>query len=189
MSGHSAPPPAARLSDIDLALAVARAQCGHVESLDRVLQAIQGPLHRHVRALVSDVDLADDVLQDVLWTIARRLSQLRDARWFRPWAYRIATRAALRRTQAERRWRDALRDEELSLLEAPPKDTSFDAEELQAIVEQFDSLSPASAVVVRLHYVEEMTLQEIAEALEIAVGTVKSRVAYGLSTLRRRLNP
>jgi RNA polymerase sigma-70 factor (ECF subfamily) len=187
VAGHSAPP-AARFSDIDLALAVARAQSGHVESLDRVLRAVQGPLQRHVRALVSDVDLADDVLQDVLWTIARRLPQLREARWFRPWSYRIATRAALRRTHAERRWRDALRDEELSLLEALPEESSVDEEAFQAIVEQIDSLSPASSVVVRLHYVEEMTFQEIAEALEISIGTVKSRVAYGLSTLRRRLN-
>ena len=187
MAGNPAPP-APRFSDIDLALVVARAQSGHVALLDRVLRAVQGPLHRHVRALVSDADLADDVLQDVLWTIARSLAQLRDARWFRPWAYRIATRAALRRTHAERRWRDALRDEELSLLEAPLVEFSFDAEEARAIVEQIDSLSPASAVVVRMHYVEEMAFQEIAEALEIPIGTVKSRVAYGLSTLRRRLS-
>jgi RNA polymerase sigma-70 factor (ECF subfamily) len=187
VAGHSAPP-VLRFSDIDFALAVARAQSGHVASLDRVLRAVQGPLQRHVRALVSDADLGDDVLQDVLWTIARRVSQLRDARWFRPRAYRIATRAALRRTHSERRWRDALRDEELSLLEAPIEESSFDPETLQAIVEQIDSLSPASSIVVRLHYVEEMTFQEIAEALEISVGTVKSRAAYGLSTLRRRLN-
>lgn len=186
MDGHSAS--SSQRSDRDLTLAVARAQSGHLESLDRVLRAIQLPLQRHVRMLVNDVDLADDVLQDVLWTIARRLPQLRDPRWFRPWAYRIATRAALRRTRAERRWREALRDEELSLLEAPHEDLSFDAETFHTIVEQVDSLSPASSVVMRLHYVEEMTHQEIAEALEIAVGTVKSRLVYGLSTLRRRLN-
>lgn len=187
MAGHS-DPPAAPFIDIDLSIAVARAQSGHIASLDRVLRAMQGPLQRHVRALVNDTDLADDVLQDVLWTIARRLSQLRDARWFRPWAYRIATRAALRRTHAERRWRDALRNEELSLLEAPIEEPSFDVEVFRAIVDQIDSLSPASSMVVRMHYVEEMTFHEIAEALEISVGTVKSRVAYGLSTLRRRLS-
>ena len=187
MASHSVPP-AALSNDIDLTLAVARAQSGHVESLDRVLRAMQGPLQRHIHMLVNDVDLSDDVLQDVLWTIARTLPQLRDARWFRPWAYRIATRAALRRTRTERRWRDALRDEDLSLLEAPLEESFFDAEAVHAIVEQIDTLSPASSIVVRLHYVEEMTLQEIAEALELSIGTVKSRVAYGLSTLRRRLN-
>ena len=149
---------------------------------------MQAPLYRHVQTIVRDTDLADDVLQDVLWTITRRLTQLRDARWFRPWAYRIATRAALRRTRAERRWRDALRDEALSLVEAPFEESPFDAELVQAIVEQLDSVSPASAVVLRLHYLEGLTFVEVAEALEISVGTVKSRVAYGLSTLRRRLN-
>ena len=173
--------------DVDLALAVARAQSGHAPSLDRVLRAMQAQLHRHVQTLIGEADLADDVLQDVLWTIARTLTQLRDARWFRPWAYRIATRIALRRAHAERRWRDALREEALSLVEAPFEESPFDAELVQTVVEQLDEVSPASAVVLRLHYIDGLTFLEIAEALEISVGTVKSRVAYGLSTLRKRL--
>ena len=40
---------------------------------------------------------------------------------------------------------------------------------------------------VRMHYLDEMTYVEIAEALELSVGTVKSRLAYGLALLRRRL--
>ena len=179
---------AQRTSDADLALAVARAQSGYAPSLDRVLRAMQAPLHRHVRTLVDDADLADDVLQDVLWTIARSLRQLRDARWFRPWAYRIATRIAIRRARAERRWRDALRDDALSLIESPVEESPFDAELVRSIAEHVEGLSPASAVVLRLHYVEGLTFREVAEALEISIGTVKSRVAYGLSTLRRKLS-
>ena len=38
-----------------------------------------------------------------------------------------------------------------------------------------------------MHYLQEMTYVEIAEALEISVGTVKSRLAYGLQALRKRL--
>jgi DNA-directed RNA polymerase specialized sigma24 family protein len=39
--------------------------------------------------------------------------------------------------------------------------------------------------VLRLHYLQSMTQQEIAEVLEIPIGTVKSRLAYGLMCLRR----
>jgi len=178
---------ASRVSDVDLTLAVARAQSGHAPSLDRVLRAMQGPLHWHVRTLVNDDDLADDVLQDILWTIARSLRQLRDARWFRPWAYRIATRIAIRRTRAERRWRDALRDDALSVMESPLNESPFDAELVRSIAEQVDTLSPASAVVLRLHYIEQLTFREISEALEVSIGTVKSRIAYGLAVLRKKL--
>jgi RNA polymerase sigma factor (sigma-70 family) len=48
-------------------------------------------------------------------------------------------------------------------------------------------LSPASQVVLRMHYLDGLTHVEIAEALEVAVGTVKSRLSYGLAALRREI--
>jgi RNA polymerase sigma-70 factor (ECF subfamily) len=124
----------------------------------------------------------------VLWIIARRISQLTDPRWFRAWAYRIATREALRRARAERRWRDALRDDALAGLEAIHDDPTFDPDQIRLVVSEIETLSPASALVMRMHYVEELTFPEIAESLEIPIGTVKSRVAYGLTVLRRKLD-
>ena len=47
------------------------------------------------------------------------------------------------------------------------------------------ALPPASQFVIRLHYFEGFTHTKVAEALEISVGTVKSRLAYGLSSLRK----
>jgi RNA polymerase sigma-70 factor (ECF subfamily) len=49
------------------------------------------------------------------------------------------------------------------------------------------ALSPASRAVLVLHFQEEMELAEVAAVLEIPLGTVKSRLAYGLKTLRRYL--
>ena len=176
------------MNDADVALTVARAQTGHAASLDRLLRQLQEPLWRHVHALVSDADLADDILQDVLWIVARRLAQLTDPRWFRAWAYRIATREALRRARAERRWRDALRDDALAGLEAVRDDPPFDADQIRLVVGKIDALSPASALVMRMHYVDGLSFPEIAESLEIPIGTVKSRIAYGLTVLRRKLD-
>ena len=45
----------------------------------------------------------------------------------------------------------------------------------------------ASRLVVRMHYFDDLTITEIAEALELPVGTAKSRLAYGLKALRRTL--
>jgi RNA polymerase sigma-70 factor (ECF subfamily) len=42
---------------------------------------------------------------------------------------------------------------------------------------------------VRLRYLEELTLAEVAEALDVPIGTVKSRIAYGIELLRRRVGP
>jgi RNA polymerase sigma-70 factor (ECF subfamily) len=48
-------------------------------------------------------------------------------------------------------------------------------------------VSPAARAVITLHYLHEMPLAEIAEVMGVAIGTVKSRLAYGLAFLRRQL--
>jgi len=66
--------------------------------------------------------------------------------------------------------------------EAPP-DNALLAELLDA-----ELLSPASRAVLVLHFQEEMQLDEVAAVLEIPIGTVKSRLAYGLKSLRKYLS-
>lgn len=149
---------------------------------------MQDQLYEHIRAIVGDSDTAKDVLQESLWVIARKLPSLRDPRWMRAWAYRIATREAVHRTHSEKRWKEALRGDDLNVLVADADDEQFDGEVIAEIVSRLDSLSPASQVVLRMHYLQGLTHVEIAEALEVAVGTVKSRLSYGLAALRREVS-
>ena len=58
-------------------------------------------------------------------------------------------------------------------------------ERIPALLEQ---VSPASRAVLSLHYLQEMTLQEVADVLDIPIGTTKARLAYGLRMLRKILN-
>jgi RNA polymerase sigma-70 factor (ECF subfamily) len=172
----------------ELALRVARAQAGGRQELDRLLRDHQEPLYRHIRAITKDRETAFDALQNCLLLIARRLSGLRDPRWFKAWAYRIATREAVRMAKRETRIRD-LREAAALVqpVEAPVPEAPFDAALLRACADRLAELPPACQIVVRLHYFEEMTFVEIAEALEIPVGTAKSRLAYGLALLRRQI--
>ncbi len=55
------------------------------------------------------------------------------------------------------------------------------AQELHRLV---GTVPPACRAVLVLHYTQGMTLQEVADVLGVALGTVKSRLAYGLRTLR-----
>lgn len=169
-----------------LALRVARAQSGDRGALDALLRDHQRALYRHVRTITGDADLAFDVLQSALLIIAGRLGGLRDPRWFRAWAYRIATREAVR--AARRRKRDLRLFEETAAIDETAAETPFvDPLLVRACADRLAALPPAAELTLRLHYLEEMTLLEIAEALEIPVGTVKSRLAYGLARLREQL--
>lgn len=164
-------------------LLVLLAQTGDRAALDELLQSIQEGLHRYLRRLTGDPSLADDVLQEVFVKIYRKLVWLADPELFRPWAYRIASREAHRALGRERRWRDQVRDndvlDEVAASQEPPPAT--DVERL------VDRASPASRAVLILHYLDDLPLDEVAVILEIPLGTVKSRLAYGLATLRRHL--
>lgn len=164
---------------------IARAQLGDIAALDRVLAGVQAPLFRHVSVILGDEDAAADVLQDVLLTISRKLRSLREPRWFRAWAYRIATRAATRHARRNRHRPRAVDPDEL--VNVPIDDTPalFDPDEVACVRDAVADLPPAAQVVIRMHYLDGLTQLEIAEALEVSVGTVKSRISYGLAALRK----
>ncbi len=167
---------------------VLRAQWGDRGALDALLASVQGPLYRYALSLTGEPHLAEDVLQETFIRVYRKLGWLRDPSLFRAWAYRIATREAFRRLKRERRWSEQVRDEEaLKALPAPPAREDFAPELSARLQESVAALSPASRAVVVLYYLHEMSLEETAEVLGVPVGTVKSRLAYGLEALRRRL--
>ena len=173
MSGR--PPP-----DTDETWMVLRAQGGSREHLERLMVAAQDFLSRRLGPLFDEPVDAEDLLQDVLFTICRRLWTLNDARLFRPWAHRIALRAAWKAINRKRRERQR-REDSVDVDSLPgviPESTGL---ELPALLNQ---VSPASRVVLTLHYLEGLTLEATAAELGVAPGTVKSRLAYGLKQLR-----
>ena len=167
---------------------VARAQLGDVAALDRLLRIVQGPAYEHVAYIMRDADAAKDVLQTVLLTVCRTLIQLQDPLLLRAWVFRIATRAAVRELRRSQRG-DVMMVEpkpELGIDEGEPLVDDELAASLRSLV---DELPPACGMAVRLRYLEELSLAEVAEALDVPIGTVKSRLAYGIEALQRRAGP
>jgi RNA polymerase sigma-70 factor (ECF subfamily) len=158
---------------------VLRAQSGDRESFDELLRGIAPALQRYLVRVTNDSSLADDVLQDVLIAIVRKLTWLTDASLFRAWAYRIASREAFRAL----RKRNARIHEPVG--EIAIDDVPVDPWQRERLLASLERLSPASRAVITLHYLEEMPLAEVAAVLDLSVGTVKSRLAYGLTQLRK----
>ena len=165
---------------------VLQAQSGNNEALNELYKSVQDPLFRYIVSLVTDPYLAEDILQEVFIRIYRKLRWLREPEAFRAWAYQIASREAFRHLKRERRWSDQIRDE-ATLGAVPLSEHEFPAELVQSLPELIENLSPASRAVVVLYYLHEMSLVETAAVLDIPLGTVKSRLAYGLESLRRSL--
>jgi RNA polymerase sigma-70 factor, ECF subfamily len=179
------PDRATRAKTESLPSLAARAQLGDRGALERLLRALEVPLLAHVNTIVDDRDLADDVLQEVLLKISRGLGSLRAPDWVRAWAYRITTREAIRVARAERHQRHEAVVDWDDLPAAAGEDVFAPDDAPGEILARLDALPRRAQLVLRMRYLEELSQQEIAEALEIPLGTVKSRIAYGLSALRR----
>lgn len=161
------------------------AQSGDRAALEELFESLQAPLGRYVRAAAGDQSLAEDVLQEVFILIYRKLYWLRDAELFRPWAYRIASREVVRQLKRRRRWPEQLDEDTAPDRLAAEAPDARDEELAARLPELLSKVSPASRMVLVLHYLEEMPLAEVADVLGLPVGTTKSRLAYGLAALRR----
>ena len=150
---------------------VLRAQCDDREALELLLRSVQPSLHRYL-CTVAGESHADDVLQEVMITVSRKLKLLHTPELFRPWAYRIATRHAFRYLKNERRWPEQVKDEFVLEEVATPETQSI---ELLRELLGSDMISPASRAVLVLHFQEELPLPEVAAILGIPLGTAKSR--------------
>jgi RNA polymerase sigma-70 factor (ECF subfamily) len=169
------------MATTDLTL-ILRAQQGERDALDELLRQHQERLYRYIAGVVGTAATAEDVLQETFLRIARKLRWLSEPAYFRAWSFRIASREAFR---ALRALRPNVPLEDLDESRLPVDAPSLSRAELDELRETVTALSPGSRAVIQLHYFEELSLDEAALALDIPLGTVKSRLAYGLEQLRR----
>src|SRR5580658_8373865 len=168
------------LSPSDQTLLVLLAQAGDRAALEQLLRNSHAPLRRYITRLAG-ADLADDILQETSIQIFRELPFLREPAVFHAWALRIASRIAITHLKRAHRWQP-LDDAPLGTFTpdlAVPPDAAF--------LSLLDRVSPASRAVLLLHYQHDLSLEETAAILEIPIGTVKSRLHYGVSSLRKHL--
>jgi RNA polymerase sigma-70 factor (ECF subfamily) len=134
---------------------------------------------------------AEDLFQDVALRVWRNLGSRPRLRNPRGWLMTIAYRVFLDHEAQTPKLGPLSDDEELPQRGGRDQDPAVLTElrERRGIVEEaVAELSPATRSVVALHYTGGLSLREIAKALGISVGTVKSRLNSGLEQLRRRLS-
>jgi RNA polymerase sigma-70 factor, ECF subfamily len=165
---------------------VLRAQAGDRAALEALLSHAETLLRPFATLMLRDADAVDDVLQDALLIVYRKLGALREPRAFAAWARRIASREIFRALRG-RRAHDQIHEE----LDPRLPDGAEPLQPPDGLLERLPTLlervSPASRAVLALHYLQDLSLDEIAAVLDLPIGTVKSRLAYGLTALRRAL--
>jgi RNA polymerase sigma-70 factor (ECF subfamily) len=162
---------------------VLHAQAGDRAALEVLLERAYTLLQPYARIMIDDEDLRGDVLQEILVLVFRKLASLREPRAFRVWVRRIASREIFR-TLRRVRHHEQTREELSPDMAAEPDDPLAFAGVMECLPSLLERVSPASRAVIALHYLEGLTLDEVGAVLALPIGTVKSRLAYGLTLLR-----
>ena len=169
----------------DDVLLVLLVQSGDSAAFEKLLRRLHAPLRKYVTNLAGESS-ADDILQDVSWQIFRQIRQLREPKVLRAWAFRIATRISFLYLKRQKRWRDLENDAEF--IRSIPLGTPLRQEEVDAgFLSLIEQVSPSSRAVLLLHYQQHLSLEETAAILDIPFGTAKSRLSYGVATVRKFL--
>lgn len=147
------------------------------ESIDR--------LYATARLILRDVDLAEDAVQEALVRCWQGLPRLRSVDRFDGWLHRLLINAAIDEHRSRRRFRATV---PLILVEPASIDPSTAIAERELVARAFERLRIDHRVVLVLQHYLDMSTNDMAEALGVPRGTVKSRIHYATEAMRAALD-
>jgi RNA polymerase sigma-70 factor (ECF subfamily) len=159
---------------------------GDREAFEALFKQFQGDVYRWVLWIVRDPGSAEDVVVDAFWRAYRGRARFDASRSFGAWMRRIATNAARDHLRSSRRGSSS-RWAPQQAAEEVPAAPGADRDLAEAVGLAFGKLPPKLQVVATLALIEERPYAEIADALDLPVGTIKSRVFRATRMLREEL--
>ncbi len=186
------------LRRLALAARAGSAQGIAAEEFDAIVRLNQRRIYRVLLALVRDADAADQLTQECFLRAYQKRASFRGEASVETWLVRIAVNLARdhsknRRTTFWRRLLGSTTPEEVTAAatnqadpHASPERALEARQEVAAVWLAVDELSPQQRSIFLLRFVEEMPLREIARAMGVEVGTVKSHLARAVGAIRRR---
>ena len=167
---------------------ICRAARGDAEAFRQLVEAYQTPAYR-LAARMCGPDSAEDVTQEAFLAAWRALPDFRGDCRFSTWLYRLVSNAAIDCLRREKKHRDTGDVDDLELPDGGPslQEQAERSDTRDAVRWALDRLSPEHRQVLLLRFMQELDYGEIARALNVSEGTVKSRINRAKSKLREVL--
>lgn len=167
---------------------ICRAARGDAEAFRQLVEAYQTPAYR-LAARMCGPDSAEDVTQEAFLAAWRALPEFRGDCRFSTWLYRLVSNAAIDCLRREKKHRDTGDVDDLELPDGGPslQEQAERSDTRDAVRRALDRLSPEHRQVLLLRFMQELDYGEIARALNVSEGTVKSRINRAKSKLREVL--
>ena len=171
-------------------LLVGRVRDGDIDALGLLYERYESRVYRTAMAITHDERMAEDILQEVFLRVNRYADSFDQTQPFEPWIYRITVNLSYSWLNKAKRWVYTFQDA-IERLRAPSKrdpERVTESREACAILRRaIDNLPDSHRVVVVLYYLEDLTVSDVAFALGVPEGTVKSRLYYAREKLRKAI--
>jgi RNA polymerase sigma-70 factor, ECF subfamily len=171
---------------------VKRVQRGDTESFEILVRRHQKATFNLIYRLLGDYDDAAEVAQEVFLSAYKSIHQFRGEAHFSTWLYRIAfNHASTRRKSLNSKLQHiGLDGTEVLADGALDPAASAERKEIQWCVQRaLNSLDPGDAQIILLRDLQDLPYEDIAETLDVPVGTVKSRLHRARQALKASLAP
>jgi RNA polymerase sigma-70 factor, ECF subfamily len=164
---------------------VVRAQHGDQRAFASLTVACHPRLFRLAHGILGNPQLAEDATQQACLDIWRDIRRLRDPVRFEAWSYRILVHCCYREAKRRPRW--------LPEAAIRPADEPRTVDAIDAVLDRdqlergFQRLPMEQRAVIVMHFLLDMSLEQVAGTLDIPTGTVYSRLSRALSAMRAAL--
>jgi RNA polymerase sigma-70 factor, ECF subfamily len=167
---------------------VTRAQSGDRNAFSELVRTHSPGVLNVIYRMCGNMQVAEDAAQETFIQAWLRLSSYRQKSSLRNWLYRIAVNTAIDMLRKEKRLLPGeIEDLNLADSEPGPEALFANSERIEVVQDAVLALPDASRAVLVLREFEGLSYQEIADALEIPVGTVMSRLNYARKILKEKL--
>lgn len=160
---------------------VIRCQQGEKEAFERLLENWRHRYFLYALNRLREREAAQDVTQDCLLSISRGIYKLSDPAAYPKWSFQILERRCVDWLRKRIRERKAMESEIADMQALQDEHTFLSVDTLDSnltVGQLLKNLDPRLATLVRLYYLEVLSVDEIAEITGVPTGTVKSRLFY-----------
>lgn len=144
-----------------------------------MMDAYQSRLYWHIRRLIVDHALAQDVLQDTFIKAYQNFHQFKQDSQIYTWLYRIATNEALQQLNKMKRMQKSEEGSEYYLQNLVADNVSPEAEDIQILLQKaIHSLPEKQKLVFTMRYYDDLPYEEMSKIVDMSVGTLKTNYHY-----------
>ncbi len=160
-------------------IAMMKEERSQEKGLRKLMDTYQSRLYWHIRRMIVDHDLAQDVLQDTFIKVYQNFHQFKQDSQLYTWLYRIATNEALQQLNRMKKMQKSDEDPDYHLMNLVADNVSAGGDEIQILLQKaIHTLPEKQKLVFMMRYYDDLPYEEISQIVDMSVGTLKTNYHY-----------